>query len=235
MTRHDLFFLTTAATVLLLWGQDAGAGPARLGSAHRGPRDLQSQAKEDTGTTDDTSGTENESGPTQGEKSDDGSGLNEGGGNESNGKESGSEGSRNEGGRENGGSDLGGSSGTTDGAKAGSAGGTGGGIPSGSGPNTRKGSSGASAQHAFQSVAWYFEHNRERFVYRVAAARDKRLTTSWYSATALLGMLPRDTRTRTDVTAEDRAEISKLLKQQALSAKAVVRDAAVLRSFGGRM
>lgn len=233
MMRRNFYFLALVATSLTLGAGDAFAD--RLGAAYRGPEDNKAT---DTGTDTATDAGEAEgpdtTGPEAGGGDDGGGGLSEGGG-ETGGSEGGSEpppeggeggGSSSEGG----GSSLGGGGESGGGASAGGAQPSGGGGDlGGGGAAGGRGRSGSNAQQAFQRVMWYFEHNREQYVYDVAARQASRVVAPRYSSIDVLGVSPRDVRVRAQISATDRDVIFDLLQKNAKRGNvAIVRDAAVL-------
>jgi HEAT repeat protein len=229
MSRRSLFFLA-ALVVALGYGAPAEAG--RLYGNYRGPEDAKSADTSQEQSTE-TSSEPDQTGPSAGDSGDSSGGLGEGssGGGESGGGESGGgeSGGGESGGGDSGGSDLGGGGGSSEGASAGSTDDGSGGISAGGGAGAGRGKgSAASATEKFELVSWFFEHNREEFLYRVAAERNRRIQLPLGTATAILGRMPRDERVRTPVTPEDRERIFDMLKASTIDKESVVRDAAVI-------
>ncbi len=230
MSRRSLFFLA-ALVVALGYGTPAHA--ERLYGNYRGPEDAKS-ADTSQDQAADTSTEPDQTGPSAGSSGDGSGGLGSGGsgGGDSGGGDSGGgdSGGGDSGGGDSGGSDLSGSGGSSDGASAGgNDDGSGGISTSGGGAGTGRGKgSAASATEKFELVAWYFEHNREEFLYRVAAERNRRIQLPVGTVSAILGRMPRDVRVRTPVTPEDRERIFDILKSATIDKQSVVRDAAVM-------
>ena len=233
MSRRPFFFL--AALVVAL-GYGSSAQAERLYGNYRGPEDAKS-ADTSQDQSAETSSEPEQTGPSAGDSGDSGGGLgsggsDSGGGGDSGGGDSGGgdSGGGDSGGSDSGGSDLGGGSSGSDGSSAGAQDDGGGGLSSGGGGGGgRPGKGGgASASEKFELVSWYFEHNREEFLYRVASERNRRIQIPLGTATAILGRMPRDERVRTPVTPEDRERIFDILKSATIDKESVVRDAAVI-------
>lgn len=236
--RRPSLLLTTGLAAVLL--ASPGAFAERLGGAYRGPEDAQTtkdtsqSTSPDTGGGDATSGGPSAGGSSEsgGTVSGDSGGGDTGGGGGTSPPEGGGGGDTGGGGDSGGGgSDLGGGGGDGDGRSGG--GGTGesssGGLGAGgSGAGGGRGKAASGQQDALLLVSWYFEHNREKFLYEVAAERNRRLPPPKFSTPAIFSELTPDTRVRSSVTTEDRERIFDILNKMALAQEDVVRDAAVL-------
>ncbi len=245
MRRNTLWAIATLV-VVIGWSADSSlADDPRLKSSYRGPLNTKTADKDDSATdTSDSGGDADASGPSAGDSGDGGGGLDESGA----GAGAGDDGSTpppddggDSGAPDSGGSDLGGDSGsgTSQGTGSADSGGTGlgsGGSSGSGGSRPGGGGGGASATRAFEVVSWYFEHNRERLIYGVAEQRNRRITPTAYSSIAIHSYLPRDERSRTLVSSEQRTDIFQILKNNAVADQAVVRDAAIiaLGKFGGK-
>jgi HEAT repeat protein len=218
-----------------------GAYAERLGGAYRGPEDAQT-AKEANTTEDTSNSPDTAGGPSSGSNDSGGGGVggDGGGGDGGGGGETGGDGGGGDGGSgapEGGGG--GGDSGDGGGGFSGSGGGGdgrssgGGGGESSTGGVSAGGGGGVGGKKAAQSdalllLSWYFEHNRERYLYEVAAERNRRVPPPRHSTPAVMTLLPADKRIRSGVTTEDRERIFDALRKNTLAPEDVVRDAAVL-------
>ncbi len=218
MLNRNLLVLSFLVVAL---GYAAPANAERLSGSYRGPEDAKAADTSQDESEEETSNEVDSSGPEAGESGDDGGGLG-----------SGSEGGS-EGGSESSGEGLGGGGGGSEGESAGGASDSGdGGLSSSgggsSGGGRPGGGGGASATEKFELVSWFFEHNREEFVYRVAAERNRRVKLPPYSSVGILSVLPEIERERSPVTPEDRERIFDILKSATIDKHSVVRDAAVI-------
>jgi len=233
MSRRSLFVF---AVLVVALGYAAPAQAERLYGNYRGPSDAKSA---DT-SQDESTGSESEemdsSGPSGGDSGDESGGIGSGGESEGGGggeSEGGGGESEGGGGESEGGSDIGGGSGDSEGDSAGGGGddggsSLGGGGGPGGGGGRPGGKGGASATEEFELVSWFFEHNREEFVYRVASERNRRLQLPLGTSAAVFTRLSRDQRVRTPVSTEDRDRIFDILKTATIDKQSVVRDAAVI-------
>jgi HEAT repeat protein len=239
MTHRNLFLL--AAIAVLLTGR--GAFAERLGGSYRGPEDLTKAEKDSTGGADSNSASGGSGGGSSsgGDTGGGGGGTDAGGGGSSGGGSSGGSSGGDSGGA--GGGSSGGSSGGDSGPNAGGGSDTsggrsgGGGSTGGSSGGSTGGSAGgagttkknASTQDQFYIVSWFFEHNRERFFAHYNESKGQRLQIPSHSSATVFGVLPRDTRKRSEITAEDKDMIFTILKKQMnLAPEPIVRDAAVI-------
>ncbi len=227
MTHRNLFRMAALAVLLSLGGGAAFAD--RLGGAYRGPEDAKTAEKEQS-STESEGGSEpsTDSGNAGGGEADSG-GFGEGGGEPAGGggEEGGGEPGAPDGGGDSG-SDLGGGSGGGESANPSGGSPSSGGESGAGGAGGGRGKSTAAAQEQFQVVTWYFEHNREQLFQRALEKRARRVQAPSHSSVALLGVLPRDTRVRSEITTEDRTRIFDILKRNVLAPESVVRDAAVI-------
>lgn len=241
MTRSTLVLTTGFLAVVL--AAAAGAPDAfaeRLGGAYRGPEDAQTAKETSQSTTPDSGGGGADTGgPSAGSGGESGGGLGEGGGGgdsgggggDTGGGDSGGGGAPEGGGGGDSGGDGFGGGGDNSGGRStgGGEGSGGGGVPGGgggAGGGRGKGASGL--QDQLLRVQWYFEHNREKYLYDILAERSRNVPPPKKSAPAVLTLLPADTRVRSSVTTEDRERIFDTLKKNTLAHEDVVRDAAVL-------
>jgi HEAT repeat protein len=235
MTRRTLYVLSVVA--VLLAGR--GAYAERLGGSYRGPEDLSKE--KDSGSSADT-GSGGSSGSGDSQKGDsggsgggtgaEGSGGGSGGGSPEGGGGGGS-GAPEGGGGGSSGPDAGGGADTSGGKSTGGTGSSGGGAPSGSGGSSSGGTGGRTKQSStndqFYIASWFFEQNREQLIARYNATQSRRIRVPTHSSAAVFGVLPPDTRQRSDVTTDDRNKIFDILKRNMQFAREpVVRDAAVI-------
>jgi HEAT repeat protein len=234
MTRRSLYVMSVIAVLL----GARGAYAERLGGSYRGPEDLTKE--KDSGSSADTGSSGSSSGGDTG-KGDSGSGS--GGGTGSEGGSSGGSGggAPPEGGGgsssppDNGGGasgpDAGGGGDTSGGKSSGGTGGSSGGSAPSGGSSSSTGGRGkaASTTDQFYVASWFFEQNREQLIARYNATQNRRVRVPKNSSAAVFGVLPLDTRQRSDVTSEDRNKVFDILKTNVKFAReAVVRDAAAI-------
>ena len=236
MTRRTLYVLSVIAVLLAA----RGAYAERLGGSYRGPEDM-TKEKDSGGTDASTGSSSGGGGDTQ--KGDSGGG---GGGTGAEG--SGGGGGGGSGGGEGGGGEGGGGSGAPEGGGSGGPDAGGGGDTSGGKSTSGTGSGGSSAPTGgsssggtggrgkassttdqFYIASWFFEQNREQLIARYNATQNRRVRVPKNSSAAVFGVLPADTRQRSDVTTEDRNKVFDILKTNVKFAReAVVRDAAAI-------
>jgi HEAT repeat protein len=234
MTRRTLYVLSVIAVLLAA----RGAYAERLGGSYRGPEDMTKE--KDSGSTDaSTSSGSSGGGDTQ--KGDSGgsgggTGAEGSGGGGSGGGSGGGEGGGSGGGSGSpesggGGPDAGGGGDTTGGKSTGGTGSSGSSAPAGGGSSGGTGGRGkaSSTTDQFYVASWFFEQNREQLIARYNATQNRRVRVPKNSSAAVFGVLPADSRQRSDVTTEDRNKVFDILKTNVKFAReAVVRDAAAI-------
>lgn len=232
------FILTTGFVGLLLAGTP-GAFAERLGGAYRGPEDLKA-AQDDSAANDSTassggetqSGTSTDSGGSSGDSG--GGGMGDGGGDTGGGGGGtpegggGDTGGGDSGGGDSmgGGGDSGGSTAPSSGGPSAGGGGGGGASVGGGGPGGGKGKS--AVQDQLSVVSWYFEHNREHFLWQAVQGREQSIRAPRFSTPAALATAKIEKREVSSVTTEDRERIFDVLTKNTLAQEDVVRDAAVI-------
>ena len=230
MSQKSLFVF---AVLVVALGYAGPAQAERLYGNYRGPEDAKAADTSQDQNSSSDSGEIDASGPSGGDSSDGSGGIGDGGGGDDGGGGGGDEGGAPDdggGGGDDGGSDIGGGGGDSEGSSAGGAEDSGSGLPTsgGGGGGRPGGKGGASATEKFELVSWFFEHNREEFIYRVAEERNRRIQLPFGTTAAIFTRLPRDERVRSPVTPEDRERIFDILKTATIDKKSVVRDAAVI-------
>ncbi len=229
MSQKSLFVF---AVLVVALGYAGPAQAERLYGNYRGPEDAKAADTSQDQNTATGSGEIDAGGPSGGDSSDGSGGIGDGGGGSDGGgggDDSGGGGDDSGGGGEDSGSDIGGGSSGSDGSSAGGAEDSGSGLSTGGSSGGGRGKrSAASRTEKFELVSWFFEHNREEFVYRVAAERNRRIQLPFGTTAAVFTRLPRDERVRSPVTPEDRERIFDILKTATIDKDSVVRDAAVI-------